>query len=80
MGNREFLREGLDMEEHNRRFDKIIGEYKEIVKVTKETTIIDIRSESKEVRKLKKGFVHVSYSKNYDSYMIEWLKIGNRYL
>ncbi|GBC33686.2 hypothetical protein GLOIN_2v1485025 [Rhizophagus irregularis DAOM 181602=DAOM 197198] len=59
MGNREFLREGLDMEEHNRRFDKIIGEYKEIVKVTKETTIIDIRSESKEVRKLKKGFVHV---------------------
>jgi hypothetical protein len=68
MGNREFLREGLDMEEHNRRFDKIIGEYKEIVKVTKETTIIDM------------GFVHVSYSKNYDSYMIECIKIGNRYL
>ena len=69
----ELLREGLDMEEHNRRFDETIGKYKEIVEVAKETAIIDIRSKSKKVRKLKKGFVHVSYSDNYDAFKIECL-------
>jgi hypothetical protein len=69
----ELLRIGLDMEKHDRRFDETTGEYKEIVEVAKETAIIDIRSESKKVRKLKKGFVHVSYSENYDAYMIECL-------
>jgi hypothetical protein len=68
----ELLREGLDMEEYNRRFETT-GEYKEIVEVANETVIIDIRSESKKVRKLKEGFVHVSYSDNYDTFMIECL-------
>ena len=49
------------MEEHSRRFNETIGEYKEIVKVAEETAIIDIRVKSKRVRELKEGFVHVSY-------------------
>ena len=68
----ELLREGLDMEEHNRRFEST-GEYKEIVMAAKETAIIDIRSKSKKVQKLKEGFVHVSYSDNYDTFIIECL-------
>jgi hypothetical protein len=69
----ELLKEGLDMEEYNRRIDETTGEYKEIMKVANEMAIIDIRCESKKVRKLKKGFVHVSMSENYDSYIIECL-------
>jgi hypothetical protein len=67
----ELLREGLNMKEHDRRFDETTGIYREIVIVANETAIIDIRSRSKKVRKPKKGFVHVSYSENYDTYMIE---------
>ena len=69
----ELLREGLDMEGHNRRFDETIGTYKEIVEVAKETAIIDIRSKSKKVQDVKERFVHVSYSDNYNSFMIECL-------
>ena len=69
----ELLREGLDMEEHNRRFDETISKYKEIVKVAKETAIIDIRSKSKKVQNVKERFVHVSYFNNYDTFMIECL-------
>ena len=66
------LREGLDMEGHN-RFDETIGTYKEIVEVAKEIAIIDIRSKSKKVQNVKERFVHVSYSDNYNSFMIECL-------
>lgn len=62
----EFLREDLNMEKRN-------TDNKEIVKVVNETAIIDILSNSKKVRKLKKGFVYVSYSENHDAYMIECL-------
>jgi hypothetical protein len=32
--------------------------------------IIDIQSKSKKVQKLKEGFVHVSYSEDYDAYIL----------
>ncbi|CAB5386898.1 unnamed protein product [Rhizophagus irregularis] len=68
----ELLREGSDMDKHNRRFDET-GKYKEIADVAKEIAIIDIRSESKKIRDLKERFIHVSYSDNYDAFMIECL-------
>ncbi|RGB29580.1 hypothetical protein C1646_672365 [Rhizophagus diaphanus] len=68
----EILREGLDMKGHSKRFEST-GEYKEIVEVANEIAIIDIRSKSKRVQKPKEGFVHVSYSDNYDTFMIECL-------
>ncbi|CAI2169618.1 7253_t:CDS:2 [Funneliformis geosporum] len=77
----ELLRDGEDMAEHKERFDPIGGEYKEIVKYAKSIAIIDIRSigilddrsEAKKVREIKKDFIHVSCSKDFDAFKIESL-------
>ncbi|CAG8775582.1 12839_t:CDS:1, partial [Ambispora leptoticha] len=66
----ELLKDGKDMAEHSRRFEPA-GEYKEIVRYAKSIAIIDVRSESKKVRKLQKDFVYASYSENYDAFKIE---------
>ncbi|CAG8469981.1 1580_t:CDS:2, partial [Ambispora gerdemannii] len=68
----ELLRDGKDMTEHSRRFEPA-GEYEEIVRYAKSIAIIDIRSESKKVRKLQKDFIHVSCSENYNAFKIECL-------
>ena len=68
----ELLRDGKDMAEHSRRFGPT-GEYEEIMKYAKNVAIIDIRSESKKVRNIKKDFIHVSYSKDYGKFKIESL-------
>ena len=52
------------MKGHDRMFDETTSIYKEIVMVADEIAIIDIWSKSKKVWNSKKGFVHVSYSKN----------------
>jgi hypothetical protein len=69
----EILRDGEDMAGHKNRFNPIEGEYKEIVRYAKSIAIIDIRSETKKVKKLKEDFIHVSYSKNYNSFKIKSL-------
>ncbi|CAB4435487.1 unnamed protein product [Rhizophagus irregularis] len=77
----ELLRDGEDMTEHKDKFDPIEGEYKEIVKYAKSIAIIDIRSigilddlsEAKKVREIKKDFVHVSCSKDFNKFKIESL-------
>jgi hypothetical protein len=69
----EILKDGEDMVRHKNRFNPIKGEYKEIVHYAKSIAIIDIRSETKKVKKLKEDFIHVSYSKNYNSFKIESL-------
>ncbi|PKY43419.1 hypothetical protein RhiirA4_418251 [Rhizophagus irregularis] len=70
------LKEGLNMKGHSKKFEST-DEYKEIIeRVTicaNETAIIDIRSKSKRVQKPKEEFVHVLYSDNYDSFIIECL-------
>jgi len=68
----ELLRDGKDMAEHSRRFEPA-GRYEEIVRCAKSIAIIDIRSESKKIRKLQKDFIHVSCSENYDMFKIECL-------
>ncbi|CAG8829861.1 34224_t:CDS:1, partial [Racocetra persica] len=68
----ELLRDGEHMTEHSNRF-KLTGEYKEIVKYAKSVAIIDIRSESKKVRNLRKDFIYVSFSEHYDAFKIESL-------
>ncbi|CAG8598094.1 8930_t:CDS:2 [Diversispora eburnea] len=68
----ELLRDGKDKAEHSRRFEPA-GKYKEIVRYAKSIAIIDVRSESKKVRKLQRDFIHVSCSENYDAFKIECL-------
>ncbi|GES94890.1 P-loop containing nucleoside triphosphate hydrolase [Rhizophagus clarus] len=55
------------------RCDETTGIYKEITLYAESIAIVDIRSESIKVQKLKENFVHVSYSKNYDAFKIECL-------
>lgn len=69
----ELLREGEDMTEHAERYDSLTGEYKKIVKYAKSISVIDIRSEVKEVRKLREDFIYVSCSENFDAFKIESL-------
>ncbi|RHZ84668.1 hypothetical protein Glove_78g162 [Diversispora epigaea] len=68
----ELLIDGKDIAEHSKRFEPA-EEYKEIVRYANSIAIIDIRSESKKVRKLQKDFIHVSCSENYDAFKIECL-------
>ena len=68
----ELLRDGKKYGRHSRKFEST-GEYKEIIKYAKSIAIIDIRSELKKVRKMKKDFIYVSYSDDYDSFKIESL-------
>jgi hypothetical protein len=65
----ELLSDGDDMAEHKARFGPSTGDYK----YAKSIAIIDIRSESKKVQNLKKDFIHVSYSKDYNVFKIESL-------
>jgi hypothetical protein len=77
----EFLRDGKDMEKHRIKFEPSMGEYKEIVKYAKSIAIIDIRSigivdtrrEAKNIWKMKKDFIYVSCSKDFDAFKIESL-------
>ncbi|GBC21822.1 crinkler (CRN) family protein [Rhizophagus irregularis DAOM 181602=DAOM 197198] len=76
----ELLRDGEDMQRHEDKFEPIAGKYKEIVKYAKSTAIIDIRSvnftdntrsEAKNVQKMRKDFIYVSCSKDFDAFKIE---------
>ena len=58
-----YVRDGGDIE--------LTGKYKEIVPYIKELAIIDIRNESKKDLNLKKDFMFVSCSENYDAFKIE---------
>ncbi|CAG8636212.1 48_t:CDS:2, partial [Ambispora gerdemannii] len=69
---RSFLRDSRDMAEHSRRFETA-GENEEIVRYAKSIAIIDIRSESKKIRKLHKDFIHVSCFEDYVTFKIECL-------
>ncbi|PKY58202.1 hypothetical protein RhiirA4_479906 [Rhizophagus irregularis] len=67
----DLLKESLDIDKYNKRFDET-GKYKEIADVAKEIAII---SKLKKVQDLKKRFIYVSYSDNYDAFMrVSWQK------
>ncbi|RGB40141.1 hypothetical protein C1646_688324 [Rhizophagus diaphanus] len=71
----ELLRDGKDMQGHEDKFEPIVGKYAKSIAIIdiRSVNFTNTRSEAKNVQKMRKDFIYVSCSQDFDAFKIESL-------